>query len=305
MNLRTLKYFVAIADSGSFTAAATALAIAQPALTRRIRELEQDLGIQLLHRTPRGVRLTQHGAALYNSAQRLLAEADRVKAQLTGRDQGIQHVALGTSPTLSRILVPGVFGRFQHSLGDARLTVREAFTPGLLSWLEKGIIDLAVITNTQTDIAQPFTMRPLLAEPFALVTQASAGLPASVTARELVRVPLLITSLHRTLVERELDQRGLKLNVYAEIDSVDAIRELVLRGDGNTLIPVSVFKHRRTPEKLRLSAISDISLGRQLLLASRIERQQNLSLTLLQDIVTDELALLARQGIFRHDAPPG
>jgi LysR family nitrogen assimilation transcriptional regulator len=77
-NLKALRYFVAVVDAGSFTAAATKIAIAQPALTRQIRELEESFATQLLHRLPRGVRMTAAGVTLYESAQRMLSEADRV-----------------------------------------------------------------------------------------------------------------------------------------------------------------------------------------------------------------------------------
>ena len=104
MNLRALRYFVAIADAGSLTAAAAALAVAQPALTRQLRELETDLGVQLLLRLPRGVRLTPAGVTLYESAQRMLAEAARVRQLLASRPaDSPAAVVLGASPTLARV----------------------------------------------------------------------------------------------------------------------------------------------------------------------------------------------------------
>jgi LysR family transcriptional regulator, nitrogen assimilation regulatory protein len=82
MNIKALRYFVAIADAGSFTAAALAIPIAQPALTRQIRDLEADLGVSLLLRLPRGVRLTQAGVTLYESANLILKEVERVREKL-------------------------------------------------------------------------------------------------------------------------------------------------------------------------------------------------------------------------------
>jgi molybdenum-dependent DNA-binding transcriptional regulator ModE len=103
MNLRTLRYFVAIADAGSLTAAAATLSIAQPALTRQLRDLEADLGQQLLQRMPRGVRLTPAGVTFYESAQRILTEAARVRQKLARRKENVAAtVVLGASPTASR-----------------------------------------------------------------------------------------------------------------------------------------------------------------------------------------------------------
>ena len=102
MNLRALRYFVAIADAGSLTAAAAAISIAQPALTRQLRELEADLGVQLLHRTPRGVLLTQAGVTLYESAQRMLAEASRVREHLARRQDNSSATVAPRNSSRSR-----------------------------------------------------------------------------------------------------------------------------------------------------------------------------------------------------------
>jgi LysR family nitrogen assimilation transcriptional regulator len=299
MNLRTLKYFVAIADAGSFTGAAEALAIAQPALSRQMHDLERELGAPLLQRLPRGVRLTPAGATLYESAQRMLSEAQRVKSQLAKRqDDGESRLVLGVSPTLSRVLVPGVFERCQHSVSGLRLTIREAFTPVLLDLLEKGLIDMAIITSLHGQTGRPLAMHPLVGEPFALVTQKARKMSRVISLADLTRVPLLMTTLHRTLIERELQPLGLHLNIHSEFDSVEAIRELVLQSNWSTLSPVSVFKALRAERKLVLSEVSGIQLNRQLMMATRIEHNENPALMLLRDLVIAELARLTMAGMF-------
>jgi LysR family nitrogen assimilation transcriptional regulator len=168
MNLRALRYFVAIADAGSFTAAAAAVSVAQPALTRQLRELEADLGVQLLQRLPRGVRLTHAGVTLYESAQRMLAEAARVRQLLANRDRAAQAtVVLGASPTLTRVLLPGLFEACLRAVSGIQLRAREAFTPQLLDWVERGVVVMAIVTNPQP--GRPQSLTPLLREPFALV----------------------------------------------------------------------------------------------------------------------------------------
>jgi len=144
MNLRTLRYFIAIADAGSLTAAAAAIPIAQPALTRQLRELESEMGVQLLQRMPRGVRLTQAGVTFYESAQRILAESMRLRQRLShGQHLAQSTVVLGASPTLARVLLPGLLENCFNTLDGIELRTREAFTPALMDWLEKGVIDAA------------------------------------------------------------------------------------------------------------------------------------------------------------------
>ena len=297
MNLRALRYFVAIADAGSLTAAATAISIAQPALSRQLRELEADLGVQLLQRSARGVLLTPAGVSLYESAQRMLAEAGRIREQLARpHDTSVATVALGASPTLARVLLPPLFESCQRALAGVRLRAREAFTPELLDWLERGIVDMAIVTNPEPGRA--LALHPLLGEPFALVSNRSLGIAPVVSVSQLARIPLLMTSLHRRLVEKQLQVVGGKLNCQGEIDSVDSIRELVSQGRWATVMPVSVFKGARTSEDVMLSEVSGVQLNRMLVLATRIERQPGRALQVMREMVEAEFARLTVRGVF-------
>ena len=297
MNLRALRYFVAIADAGSLTAAAAAVSVAQPALTRQLRELEADLGVQLLLRLPRGVRLTPAGVTLYESAQRMLAEAARVRQVLAQR-QGdpTAPVVLGASPTLTRVLLPGLFESCLRAVSGIQLRVREAFTPTLLDWLERGLVDMAIVTNPEP--GRPLSLVPLLGEPFALVSHPSLKVGPVVTVRQLAALPLLMTTLHRNLVDRQLLPLGARLTLQAEIDSVDSIRELVLRGRWATLMPISVFKEPTTVGRVVISEISGVQLNRLLVLATRIDGLDSASPLALKEIIESEIARLTRAGLF-------
>lgn len=297
MNLRALRYFVAIADAGSLTAAATAISIAQPALSRQLRELEADLGVQLLQRSARGVLLTPAGVSLYESAQRMLAEAARIREQLARpHDPSSATVVLGASPTLARVLLPPLFESCQRALAGVRLRAREAFTPELLDWLERGIVDMAIVTNPEPGRA--LALHPLLGEPFALVSNRSLGIAPVVSVSQLARIPLLMTSLHRRIVERQLQVLGGQLNCQGEIDSVDSIRELVTQGRWATVMPVSVFKGARSSEDVALSEVSGVQLNRMLVLATRIERQPDRALQVMREMVEAEFARLTSRGVF-------
>jgi LysR family nitrogen assimilation transcriptional regulator len=297
MNLRTLRYFVAIADAGSLSAAAAAIPIAQPALTRQLRDLEADLDAQLFIRLPRGVRLTQAGVTLYESAQRILKEADRVRKQLARKlDDAGSTVVLGVQPTLSRIMLPGLFEQCLATLPEVELKTREAFTPTLLDWLERGLIDMAVVTNP--DSARPVSMMPLLGEPFALISHAQMKMPSTVSLDQLERIPLLMTSLHHGLVEQQLRPLGKTLEVRALIDSIDSIREMVLRGKWTTLMPVSVFKDAGADTGIVMSEITGVQLNRLLVLAYRREPPNNQAMGLIMDMVEQQFNRLINAGTF-------
>jgi LysR family transcriptional regulator, nitrogen assimilation regulatory protein len=303
LDLRTLRYFVAIADAGSLNAAAATISIAQPALTRAMRELERSVGVALLHRTSRGVRLTAAGVSLYAAAQRMLSEAQRIRQELEGHTQVRESlVTLGAPPTLARVLVPGIFETCRRKVG-MRLSVRESFTPVLIEWLGKGLIDVAVITKTATTARAPLLLQPLLAEPFALVTQRSLGVGPIVRAADVPQLPLLMTTLHREIVSQQLAAVGIRLTIEAEIDSVDCIRELLLRGHGATLMPISVFKPPGSSAKLTLSEISGVQLNRQLLMATRAENDGWPLIAALKELILEESGQLVGQGLFSFSSP--
>jgi len=297
MNLRTLRYFIAIADAGSLTAAAVAIPIAQSALTRQMRELEYEMGVALLQRMPRGVRLTQAGVTFYESAQRILAESVRLRQRLShGQSPGQSKVTLGASPTLARVLLPGLLEKCFNTLETIELSAREAFTPALMDWLEKGVIDMAIVTNPGTGRA--LSLQPLLGEPFALVSHVTMRVGPVVSVNQLTRIPLLMTSLHRGIIDRQMLALGKQLNVQAEIDSVDSIRELLMRGRWATIMPVSVFKDIDLHPEIIMSEISGVQLNRLLVLATRLESSPNLALTLVRELVEAEFSRLMRQGVF-------
>ncbi len=297
MNLRNFRYFIAIADAGSLTAAAAAISIAQPALTRQMRELEAEMGVQLLQRLPRGVRLTPAGVTFYESAQRIVAEAARLQQRLARSQRSDKAtVVLGASPTLARLLLPGLFESCADTLEEVELRTREAFTPALLDWLERGMIDIAIVTNPEP--GRSLSLQPLMGEPFALVSHAQMRIGPVIAINQLARVPLLMTSLHRGIVERQLASIGKTLSVRAEIDSIDAIRELVSRGRWATIMPVSVFKDVPPGVPIVMSEISGVQLNRLLVMATRLDPKASPALLLVQELVVAEFSRQERLGVF-------
>lgn len=295
-NLKTLRYFVAIVDAGSFSAASTAIAIAQPALTRQIRELEENLGTQLLLRLPRGVRMTAAGVTLYESAQRILSEADRVTQNLKNGLSETASVSLGVPPTLGRVLLPGLFKSCLQLPGALPMRAREAFTPALLDWLERGIVDMAIVTNPPP--GRKFLLRPLINEPFALISSDKKGHPLSLRAEQLSETPVLMTSLHHGIVEQQLRSLSINLKIEGIIDSVDAIRELVIKHGHSTIMPVSVFKDDLDSRTTHITEITGVQLSRTLVLAQIRERDKTVDYNIIEQLIESEFSRLARVGAF-------
>jgi LysR family nitrogen assimilation transcriptional regulator len=297
MNLKYLRHFITVADAGSLTAAAAVIPMAQPALTRQMRELEEEMGALLLQRLPRGVRLTQAGVTFYESAQRMLSEAAQLKQRLS-KSQANPHatVVLGVSPSLAKVLLPGLIEKCQDSMEGLVLRTREAFTPTLLDWLQRGVIDMAIVTNPEP--LRAVSLQALLGEPFALVSHPAMRVGPVVSVNQLTRIPLLMTSLHRRIVENQMSILGKSLNLQAEIDSVDAICELIDRARWATVMPVSVFKNSRHFKDVVLSEISGVQLNRMLVMATRMEPKPQAAQAMVQELVEAEFSRLSRLGVF-------
>jgi len=131
VDIWSMKCFVQVADRGSITHAADDLGITQPALTRRILQLETELGVGLLERRPRGIRLTGPGRELLEHARRILREVALAEAQVKRARSGQRgRVVLGTSPTLAPLLLPGCVARARTECPSVTLKVVET-QPGM------------------------------------------------------------------------------------------------------------------------------------------------------------------------------
>ncbi len=143
--LHQLRCFVAVAETGQFTAAAEALGLAQPSLSAQVGRLEQTLGVELFHRTQRPVTLSDAGSALLPLARRALGSVhDVVRAVAEVEDLRRGHVTVGATPSLGATLLPRVLARFHHHHPDITLTVLERHSDDLADQLEQGALDLAV-----------------------------------------------------------------------------------------------------------------------------------------------------------------
>lgn len=168
MELRQLRYFLAVAERLHFARAAESLHISQPTLSQQIRALEEELGVQLFQRNKRHVALTADGEALLAYARQLVALADDVREEFAERS-GLRRgrVRLGATPTLGSHLVPRVIGGFFKMYPGLELTLCQDGSDGLVRQLEQGGLDLALLAEGQE--AQGIAFEPLLEEEIVVV----------------------------------------------------------------------------------------------------------------------------------------
>jgi LysR family transcriptional regulator, hydrogen peroxide-inducible genes activator len=147
MELHQLRYFIAVADTSSFSRGAEQCGIAQPSLSQQIRKLENSLGTKLFDRLGRTIALTEAGRTLLPEARRIIGSVEQVQNAIAGGSIGAGQLTVGAIPTIAPYLLPGALKRFRKSHPDCQLTLREDFTERLVDSLVNCELDCA-ITST-------------------------------------------------------------------------------------------------------------------------------------------------------------
>ena len=245
MNITQLRYFVRVAEMGSFSKAAIELEITQPALSRHVRLLETDLRVTLLQRTGRGALLTEPGKRLFEHAIGILQLVAHAREDLdTSRDEATGRIVVGLPPSMGRILTLPLVDAFQRDLPKARLAIVEGLSTHTTEWISTGRVDLGLIHNP---VANPaIETIHVLDEPLCLVSAAKGALrgetgreAVALPFAELAALPLVLPEYShaiRKLLETQAALTGLKLNIAYEVSSVQSILELVRSGYGHAVL---------------------------------------------------------------------
>jgi len=246
-----LRYFVAVADEGSFSRAATKVRVAQPSLSQQIRKLEAELGQPLFDRLPRSVVLTEAGRCLIDYARQILASigdarrcVDDLKGEVAGR------VAVGAIPTIAPYVLPGLVVTFQKHYPDVILEVVEDVTDGITRRIEAGELDVALASTCR---ASPTLRRePLGTEPLlALVPEKHL-----LAKKDLVEFDdlksqrfLLLHEMHclSQQVNHLLESRRLRPQIALAGSQLSTIANMVAASIGISIVPQMMVRHHPTP----------------------------------------------------------
>lgn len=289
MDFKQLRALVTVAQTGSVTRAAALLNIVQPAVSRQLRLLEQDVGVSLFERGRQGMELTDAGKTLVEYARRILLEIDRARAEIRpskGSVGGIVTVGLlpSTSDLLSSILVQTVAQDFP----GIRVRIAMGYAGHLQRWLEEGEVDMALLYDPkQTPNIQ---VKPLLEEALWLVGLAQAKLHADrpVALSELADKPLVLPSAPhglRSLVENAATRIGLNLSVVAETNAMSIQKSLVLAGHGFTILPTIAVADDIARGVLSGAPLVSPSLKRKIVLALASNKKTTSSVQCVETIL--------------------
>ena len=241
MNLRDLKYLVALADHRHFGRAAAACYVSQPTLSTQIRKLEDELGVPLVERAPRKVMLTPAGREAAERARRIVAEVEQMKeAARRSQDPAAGTVRLGIFPTLAPYLLPHVVPRVRARFPQLELLLVEEKSDELLARLRDGRLDAAVLALPVHD--EHLHAEFLFEEPFVLAVPENHPLSrrATLTLDELSSQRLLLLEDGHCLREQALDVcrlSGAHEKTEFRATSLETLRQMVAANVGITLLP--------------------------------------------------------------------
>lgn len=260
MDLKQIEYFVRVAELGSFTKASIALDIAQPALSRQIRQLEVELRQPLLLRNGRGVTTTEAGKILLEHGRGVLHQIDRVREELSRARGGyVGRVAVGLPPSLSRVLTVPLTRAFQSLMPDAVLSISEALSVTMQESIAQGRLDVALLYDAHP--SPELEIHPLLSQALHLLqSRRHFRETGPVSLRDVARQPLILPSRPNAIrmrVETELASLGLHPLIAIEADAIPAILDLVADGLGSGILPASAIHSFGRPENFNLRPIQE------------------------------------------------
>ena len=276
MELRSLGYFVRIAELGSITRAAAHLRLAQPALTRHVQRLEEELGVALFTRANRGVRLTEAGQKLLESAERILRDVERTGDEIRAQDAHPSgRIILGVTPTLCPVLAPELSARMRRDYPRVELKVVHAGMVRLEEFVIDGRVDVALLSELSR--SRLIVSTRLAQEEMVLVTKRGARPYGVVSDAELGRTPLVLGDGLRAAMDALLAGRGIELQVEIEVNDHETIRLMVQQGAAASILPYSSVARECAGGLLEAHRITEGGIFRTLARGVRISRTASLA----------------------------
>ncbi|GAB7535773.1 LysR family transcriptional regulator [Burkholderia sp. 3C] len=301
-----MRSFVHIARVGSFSRAAAELYIAQPALSRQIGKLEEELGTALFVRYGRGVRLTSAGARLLERAEMIISyvaqASEHVRAstdRLTGR------IALGMPPAVGVRVSAPIIATFRQRWPDVGLHVREGLSSSLQEWLLDRRVDLALVYNQPP--LEAFDVVTLCSEPMVVVgpphdLAPDVGDDTTLRIRDLAELPLIVPGFphaNRRVLEQAAVQHGIHLRIEMEVDSVALTKALVKSGLGYSLLTYTAVADEVERGELRALPIERPSIRSTIAIATLREQRASKLVQTMAEVVTGKMRDLVMDGPWR------
>lgn len=287
MDLRQIKYFLAVADALSFSRASARIHITQPALSRQIQQLEEELRTPLLVRHGRGVQLTENGMLFRIKAEAVIQQMEQMLEEIRDKSGDLSgKVVLGIPPTLGAMVTAPVIERFTQAYPKAFLSVVVGISELIRDSVVSGKFDIGIILDSEQ--TGPLLSEPLFTDSMYLVGRAEAWpeVEGPISASAIGQVPLLLTSAPngiRTMIEDYMNIRKVPLFVKAEMNSISLMIYSIIRGIGFSVLPRCTLVGISQDHGLRAEPIEDLTIS--WIIATSKERYQSMAAAKLKEML--------------------
>lgn len=296
MDLSHLRALLAVIQTGTLSKAADMLGLTQPAVSRQIRLLEEELGEKLFFRHGRGMTPSDTARRIALRAAAGLRELDAISRDVSEqREAPSGLVFLGLTPTIAKMAIVPIMGIIKQRYPAIRLRFSTAFSGYLLDWLHRGKVDMCVLYDPARH--HSISVQPLLREELILVAAAHRrmSLTRPIDFQTIAKEPLLLPSSRhgiRMIVERQAELLGVELDVVVEADSFQVLRDLVVAGHGSTILPLNSVRADIDAGRVSGASLNPV-LTRQLVLARANDAQLSTAAravgTVLAQFLVDEI----------------
>jgi DNA-binding transcriptional LysR family regulator len=310
MDLKQLRSFREVAEAGSLSRASDRLRLAQPALSRQIRLLEEEAGLPLFTRHGRGMALTEAGRDLLARIEGPMRQLERSLAEVRARAGEVAgQVALGMMPTVASVLAGPLARRVAQRHPEVSLRIVEGYTGHLVEWLQRGATDATLVYGPSAELH--LGVRPLFLEELVLAAppdgSVAAEVPLPVAALE--GRPLVLPSRPhglRAVVEAAASKARITLTVRYEADSFGVLKELVEAGLGLGVLPRSALAREVAEGRLVTAPLLRPKVWREVVLALPPDRPPGRAARAVLGLLEEEVALRAAAGEWKVlPASPG
>ncbi|CAM3941310.1 HTH-type transcriptional regulator CynR [Pseudomonas reidholzensis] len=302
MDVVQLKTLIHVAELGSLSKASDRLHIAQPALSRQIRQLEKELGVYLFERHGRGMIITEAGTEVLHHATRIMDELEAIRSSVSaGHGSFRGAVAIGTTPTIAEIMTVRLVKRIRDEHPDLSIRFSSAFSGYLLDWIQRGELELAI----SYDLEPLHTLRivPVMMENLVLVGPPSSALTLDqpVHFATLAQEQLVLPSPRhglRKIMDRCAADVGFKIAASVEADSFGAMIDLVRNGFGLTALPLaSIYGHLQNGTLCAAPLVEPTPM-RKLVMVSPADRKVSPATRYVGETFVELASELVEQGIW-------
>lgn len=301
MDVRQLEYFVHVANTLNITHAATRAHVSQPALSRQIRLLEQELGTKLFKRKARGVVLTESGQRLVDRTRLLLANVGRIKSEIMSTaDEPVGTVRLAASNSLSSLLTARVVARYRRTYPQVSIRVSENTSMVIRQTVANDGADVALLSDRESFTS--LTKLPLATESLLLIAPRNIGLELSrpVSAKSLTGHNLILTPFPnglRRAVDEILVRAGKVTEPKVEVDTNSLMTSLTRHGAGYCVLPYSGVHELLQNKQVSAAPIRNERWG--WVTAVSRERAMSTATKKLIEMIADEARLITEDGTWK------